>query len=409
MKLAYRAYDQSGRESVGTIDAPDAAAATEQLRRKGLYATDVAEPAELPLRTSPSSSTGFGRSRRLKQLAVFARQLCVLVSSGTPLVEALAALERQVKAGPWRQVIVSLRRRVEEGSPLSDAMQAHPEYFDSISCSLVAAGESSGALTQMLDRLAALKQKQLSVRNAIVGAMIYPSLLLFIAASVLSLLLIFVIPRFASLFDVLDVRLPPSTQWLVGVSGVFRSYWWALLGAIVVSAAALRYWLASPAGRRTCDTVVLRLPQVGKIVKSFSTARIARVLGVLMEGRVPVLDALKLARSSVGNSHYGALISKAEDHVSRGEPISEAFSDEELISPSVYEAIRSGERSGQVGPLLMSIADFLDEENEVVVKSLTSIIEPVILVIMGMLVGLVTMSMFMPLFDLTSMMSGGGA
>jgi len=297
---------------------------------------------------------------------------------------------------------------VEEGAPLSEAMEDHREYFDSVYRSLIAAGESGGNLTRMLDRLATLKQKQLRVRNSMIGAMVYPSLLVVIATGVLTLLLVFVVPRFATLFETLDVPLPGSTKVLVACSEAFQSYWWLAVIALVGAIAGLRFYLATPAGKRSRDTAILRLPKIGNLAKSFATARITRLLGVLMEGHVPVLDALRLTRASAGNVCYGQLISNAEEQVSKGEPISLAFSDANLITPSVHEAIRSGERRGQVAPLLLNIADFLDEENEVIIRSLTSIVEPVILVIMGLLVGLVAISMFLPLFDLTSMVQGGG-
>jgi type II secretory pathway component PulF len=285
-------------------------------------------------------------------------------------------------------------------------MEAYPEYFDSIFRSLTAAGESGGCLPDMLDRLATLKQKQLRTRNSIAGAMIYPSLLVVVSLSILSLMLVFVVPRFAALFLTLDVPLPTSTQALVTISGLFRSYWW-VLGLLTAGAiACVLAYLRTSDGRRLRDTVALRLPYIARLVRSLATARIIRLLGVLMEGHVPVLEAMGLVRHAAGNIHYAELISKAEAHVTRGEPISLAFSDTRLIAPSVHEAIRSGEQSGRLGSLLLEIAHFLDEDNEVVLRSLTSIIEPAILIAMGILVGLVAVSMFMPLFDLTSMTQG---
>ncbi len=407
MILAYKACDRSGRQIADTIEAHDSDVASEALRRKGLYVIEISENRQ-GATGAKRSSAGRMSSRKLKDLAVFTRQLAVLVSSGTQVVQSLGALERQVGEGPWRETIASIRGRVEEGEPLSQAMEAYSEYFDATYCSLVAAGESSGNLVEMLERLATLKQKQLKVRNTVIGAMVYPSLLIVLAVGVLVLLLTFVVPRFAGLFETLDVPLPTSTRVLVVLGEVFRSYWWALIGSVVAVTVGVRAWMRTPAGTRTCHTVILQLPQFGRIAKSFSTARITRLLGVLMEGRVPILDAMRLTRNAVKNVNYQDLIAKAEDLVARGEPIFSAFSDEWLISPSVCEAIRSGEQSGQLGKLLLTISDFLDEENDVVLRSLTSIIEPVILIVMGALVGLVAVSLFLPLFDLTSMTQGGG-
>jgi type II secretory pathway component PulF len=339
---------------------------------------------------------------------MLSRQLHSLVSCGTPLVEALGASQRQARPGPWQNVLADVRARVEQGTPFSVAMENHPEYFDAVCRSLVGAGESSGNLPAMLERIAVITRKDLSIRNNILGAMVYPCVLLVVALSVLSLLLVFVIPRFEELFKSLDAPLPPTTQVLLVASKGLRAYWWAVIPAAIVPVAGLWLWLKTADGRKLVDTVLLRLPQVGDIVRSFSTARIARVLGMLLESHVSVLDALSLTREAVTNHHYRLLMTRAQEAVTAGRSIYTAFAETDLVGPAVSEAIRSGEQSGQVGPMLTHIADFLDEDNEIVVRSLTSIIEPVILVCMGILVGTVAVSMFMPLFDLTAMTQGGG-
>ena len=407
MKMAYTAFNQTGQQLASTIEAPSAAVATESLRRQGLYVTRLAaaeETAAPAVRRRPGRGS---KSRRMKEVAMFMRQMHALVSCGTPVVQALSALERQAGAGAWCQAIVNIRRRVEEGSTLSAAMETHPEYFDPVCRSLVAAGEVSGDLAAMMDRVATMTRKELHVRQTLKGAMVYPALLLVVAMSVLTVLLVVVVPKFGDLFHGLDVPLPPTTKALVVLSDLVRSYWWAVLVLAAAPVVGLRLAWTSRAGQKAIDTLLLRLPQVGAITRSLITARMARLLGVLMQSHVSVLDALHLARQSVGNRHYADLMVKAEEAVTHGRPISSAFSETDLVAPSVCESIRSGEQSGQVGPLLVNIADFLDEENEVVLRSLTSIVEPVILIVMGLLVATVAISMFTPLFDLTSMTQGG--
>jgi type II secretory pathway component PulF len=410
MKLAYKAYDGVGKAVSGIVDAGDAAQAADLLRGKGLFVTQVkasipAESRKLPLRRRRSS-----RSQRLKDVAWFSRQIYVLVSSGTPLADALHALERQTRPGPWREALTSLRTRVEEGASLAAAMEPHHAYFDPIYRNLIAAGESSGQLVQMFDRLAALKQKQLKIRNSIRGALLYPVMLMTVGLTIFAMLLLFVIPRFAGLFQTMDVPLPTSTALLLAVSEAFRHYWWLLLLLAAGVVGALAAFLRTPRGRLFWDTTILGLPYIGSIVRSLSTARIVSLLGVLMQARIPVLEALHHVRQSTGNLRYQELIARAEDAVAKGEAMSAAFDESRLISPSVYEAIRSGEASGEIDRLLLTISGFLDEENEVIVRSLTSIIEPLILVVMGLLVGLIAICMFTPLFDLASMtQQGGGA
>jgi len=407
MKLAYKAYDGAGKTATGVIEADDTMTATEALRRRGLYVAEVIEQkAAAVKKPSGRRQRRVSRSQKLKNIAMFSRQLHVLISSGTQIVDGLHAVERQARPGPWRDVVSELRTRVEEGASLSEAMQSHPDYFDPVYRSLVAAGESSGHLLEMFDRLAALKQKQLRVRNSIIGAMIYPCMLVSLGSTIFVLLLLFVIPRFSTLFTTLGVPLPSSTAALLQISSALRHFWW-LMGLLVGGAVfGLLSYLRTPRGRRLRDVMTLRVPYIGGVAKSLSSARILSLLGVLLEAKIPVLDALRLVRNAAGNVLYQELVMQAEEYVARGEPMSQAFADTPLFSPSIYESIRSGERSGEIDRLLLNVSNFLDEENDVIVRSLTSIIEPVILVAMGILVGLIAVCMFLPLFDLTAMTQG---
>jgi type II secretory pathway component PulF len=345
--------------------------------------------------------------KRMRQVAMFSRQLHVLISSGTPLVDSLAALERQASDPGWKAVVTQLRLRVEQGESLAKAMESHPEYFDTIARSLLAAGETGGSFDSMLDRLASLIRKQVQTRSAVRGAMIYPCLLVVVSIAVLTLMLTFVLPRFAQLFQSLDVPLPPTTKFLMMLSDGLLGYWWAMIAMLIAAVVGAYFWVGTEAGRTRIHTWLIRLPLFGPTIRNFTVARIIRVLGVLMTGKVPLLEALRLARDTAGNIHYVGLVARAEEAVTRGSTISSVFAESDLITPSLTEAIKSGEQSGQMAGLLLNMADFMDEENEVVVKSLTSIIEPIILIVLGLLVGFIAMSMFLPLFDLTSMTQRG--
>ena len=404
MKVAYEAFDRTGNAVRDVIEASDAAEASDVLRRRGLYVTHVGKTFK--------DGAAAGQDRRekrvrrrgkdLKNVALFARQLYVLVSSGTRVVEAMEALQKQTKDPKWSAVITDIRTHVEQGSSLSEAVKHHPEYFDAVSRNLINAGESTGKLPAMLSRLATLTQKQLQIRRAIVGAMVYPSLLVVVSVSVLVLMLLFVLPRFIVLFDMLDVPLPPTTRVLVMLSNLLQSWWWLLLIAVVGGAVGVRFWLQSHHGKKTLDNFALKLPYLSEVTRNFATARIARLLGILLDSHMPLIEVLKLIRQTSSNHRYAELMAHAEDAVMRGEPISAAFAQSDLINPSVCQVIRSGEQSGQLGTLLLNISDLMDEENEVVVRSIASILEPIILIGLGVLVGFVTMSMFMPLFDLTA-------
>ncbi|MFT3785701.1 MAG: type II secretion system F family protein [Tepidisphaeraceae bacterium] len=305
-------------------------------------------------------------------------------------------------------MVESIRKKVEEGRPLSEAMRAHPGVFDQLCLSLVTAGETTGDMSAMLDRLATLTRKQLKVRGAVRGAMVYPSLLIGLGFVVLSSMIFFVLPRFEGLFKELDAPLPPTTEFLLWLSRVMTAWWWAIVPATAALVAGSLWWLRSPAGRVQVQTTVLATPRLGQLVRSLTTAKLARLLGTLMESKVPLLDALRLVRESTHQIAYGRLMTQVEDAVGRGEPISAILAESSLIAPCVQEAVRTGEASGRLGAPLVQMADFLDEENEVVVKAITSLIEPIILIALGVVVGVIALSMFLPLFDLVSAAQKGG-
>jgi type IV pilus assembly protein PilC len=409
MRLAYHAYDGNGREVNDVVEAASMADATEMLRRNGLFVAEINAAASENWGPAPAAGAKPIRVRSgLKQLAAFTRQLHVLVSSGIPLVDGMGALRRQIADPGWRAVVTDVRARVEEGKSLAAAMDSHPKSFDPIYRSLIAAGEASGTLPMMLERLGHLLQKRLHIRNTIIGAMVYPGLLLTIAMGVMVVLLVFVIPRFAVLFKSLGVPLPGTTQFLIVASDVVRTYWWAIPVILFVIVLGMRLYVKSAAGRRVIDGLILKLPQLGKLARSFILARIARVLGVLLEGRVTIVEAIDLTRQGAGNVCYADLLTRAQDAVIRGQTISSVFNSSDLVTPSITEAVRSGEQSGRLGFLLLQIADFLDEDNDIVLRSLTSIIEPIILVLLGLLVGAMALSLFTPLFDIAAIANGGG-
>jgi len=404
MKLAYQACDQLGKVVTGTIDAGSTSEAIDVLRGESLYVTTISAANESGAVRNTAKKNGTGRMRHVKKnLMVFTRQLYLLLSTGTPIVQALESLERQMKDPAWVVVVADIRKHIEDGNALSEAMAQHPRIFDPVYCSLIGAGELSGKLSEMLKRLAALTHKQMQVRNAVVGAMIYPCLLIGISFMVMLLMLLFVLPRFEQLFEKLDAAVPPSTQAVMWVSHAVRDNWFILVPVGAISMVGLWGWTRSVSGRRTVDTILLRLPQMGGIIRSFITARLVRLLGILLDSHLPLTDTLALVRQSTRNHHYAKLIENSEEAVIRGEAISSAFANTDLIQPAVYEAMRSGEQTGQMAISLIAIADFMDEENDVIVRSLTSILEPVILVVLGGIVGFMAVSMFMPLFDLTSM------
>lgn len=400
MNYRFTAYTNTGTKKTGVKEASSEAEVRALIEAEGLY-VDSIEAQNNDAATTSRRRSLFGGSK-LKHVAAFTRQMSVLVTSGTPIVQALAAVERQSSDTKWKAVLSDLREHVEEGETLSSAMSHHEDAFDEVYRAMIAAGESGGNFQAILERLTKIVRQELNIRNNVTGAMVYPSLLLLVASSVLILLAFTVLPRFKELFETLDAPLPATTAMIMASAEFAKAYWWGILMALGGGGYALYTWLGTPGGRRSFDTLQVQSPMFGKVIKEFKIAKFARVLGVLMEAKVPLLESLEIARSSANNVLYEELIQEAQDRVERGEAMSDAFSGSPLLSSSVCEAIRNGEQTGRVGEVLVSLADIMDEDNDVVVRSLTSIIEPLILTVLGVFVGFIALSLFLPLFDLTA-------
>jgi len=344
---------------------------------------------------------------RLKALSMVTRQLSIMTRSGTPLVMAVAGIARQVKDEKWQKALNATQSRIEEGQPLADALRLQPECFDPITCALVSAGEQSGRLPEMLQRLADLSQKQLRIRSGIIGAMVYPAMLVAIVSIVFVVTLIGVVPRFEKMFASLNAPLPPTTQALVWLSGVMQAYWWAMLPLALVSLIGFAAWLFSAQGKLILDKVVVRLPVFGALTQSVATTKIIRLSAELIDSHLPLLDVLGLVKATAGNHLYAGIVEQAEHAVTHGEAMSTAFNQPNLINPSVYEAIKSGEASGQTSQTMLALADFLEEDNDQVIKSLTTLLEPAILLFLGLVVAGLAVSLFLPLFDLSAIAGEG--
>ena len=407
MKLTYEAYDSDGTRIADTISAGSVAEASEKLRAHGLIPLSV-RPCESGSDRTSSRPFRLRRRNDLKRVSDFCRQLSVLVGAGTPEVQALGAVERQQDDPVWAGIVTDIRSRVENGASLSGALEHHRKRFDVICQSLVAAGESSGQLKPMLDRLAQMTRQRLRVRNAILGSLAYPSILLFVSMVVMVAMITFVLPRFADLFDTLGAPLPPSTQLLMNFSSFIRMYWWAIAPGVVGAVVGAVFWATRPAGKQTTGIYMLNVPVLGRVARHLITARIVRLLGTLLESKVSLLDALELCGQAAGNERYRQLIGAAQTAVTDGDTLTAAFRNSRLITPTVVEAMDTGERTGTLGCVLIGIADVLDEDNEITLRSMSSIVEPFILILLGFVVGFVALSMFLPLLDLTSATQGVG-
>lgn len=407
-KWRYDGYDMSGARVRGMAEGDSKREAEAKLRDQGIFVTQLRETRQDPesegVRATGAPQVRAGDPRRT---AGFLKQMALLVNAGTPIADALAAVERQCADEKIKPTLTDIRRRVEEGSAFSEALAAHPRRFDPVVCTLVEAGENGADMRDILVRVSAMLDRQAQLRAAMVGAMIYPLTLVTVCIAVLVMVIVVVLPRFGELFGSLSVPLPASTQILLDISAFLQAYWWGVSLALVATIGTSAWWLHTPAGRRWTDMAVVRAPRFGPVNQAFMTAKVARVLGLLVENRVPLSDALSLVRSAAGNTLYTDLVARVEEAVERGEPMNRVMIESDLMPPSFCELVQTGEESGRLGEVLTSAADFMEIENEALAKQMTKMLEPLILTVMGLLVGGVAISMFLPLFDLTASAGGG--
>ncbi|MBY0112670.1 MAG: type II secretion system F family protein [Phycisphaerales bacterium] len=404
MSFVYSGFDASGKAVAGSIDASAPAEAIEALRKRGIFTTAVKAEDDT---TSAAALVRGGTKAGLQDLSQFYRQLSVLMATKTPLLQALVVAEKQTRTPALKSTVADLRKRVEEGESLAAAMASNPRVFDSVARSMVAAGEAAGMLDKMLASLSILVRRQLTIRRQIIGTLTYPVILISVSFCVVIALLVAVLPQFAEMFKSMQTPLPPTTKMLMWVGDVLRQQWMFVIPAAVAAATGLYLSIRSPKGIGRIDAFLVTAPRIGPMRRSFAVAGFCRLLGTLIDARVPLLDAIRLTRESIRCRPYADLLQSAEIAVERGQPLAESLNDERLIDPAVTAAISSGERGGKVGPVLLQVADYLDEDNEQFMKLLSTILEPVVLGVVGALVGGIAISMFLPLFDLAA--SAGGA
>ena len=403
MNLAYEAIDATGRQVHDVTEAATAREAVELLRGRGLMVTHIEPAAERGTDRAGRAAARSGAGRfPLQDLVLFTRQMSMLLSSGSAVVPALGAVQRQMKKPAQAEMIRSIRTDVEEGVPLTEALRKFPAAFDPIYCALVAAGEASAKLPAMFARLAEMTVKRRMVLNKVVGAMAYPVLLIGLSVVILGVLLFFVMPRFAIMFDTLEVPLPASTAWMLGLAGNIRDYWYLAVLALAGGIAGIVFLLRSTAGRQWLSDMQIRIPLAGRLASRLILARVMRVLGILIDSHVSILEALDLARGVTINRRYRALLDALEESVTRGKSLSGALERSGLPAPSICQAIQTGEESGNLGGAINFVADVLDEENRELIDSLSRLVEPLILIGMGLVIGTVAISLFLPMFDVTS-------
>ena len=392
---AYKVRDRSGQLIEGQLEAQSEQLVVTKLREMGFVPVSVSAKT----RSMLSTDVKVGRDKvGLKDIAVFSRQLATMMASGLSILRALAILAEQTESKALANVIGVMKADIERGLSLSEAIARHPRVFPAIYLSMIRSGESGGVLDEVLNRLATTLEKQLELRGKIKSAMSYPIAVAGIVVVIVTAMLMFVVPMFESMYNDLNGTLPLPTRILIGTSGVLTKVWWVVAAVIAVGFVFFRRWVASPSGRLAFDRFKLRLPVFGPLMHKTALARFSRTLASLMRSGVPIMEAFDIVGETAGNAVVGAAVADARERVRHGESVAGALSAHPVFPPMAVQMIAVGEESGAIDDLLERVADFYDQEVEATVGSLTSLIEPLLMVFMGVAVGGMVIALYMPMF-----------
>jgi len=395
--FAYSAISIDGLETVGEIHAPDLEAAREQLRIRGLLAHSLRE---LPAGGEDNLRTAFKKIKP-RSMQIFSRQFATMIEAGLNIVAALVILEDQTDDPYLAEIIAELRADVEGGLLLSQAMARHPKVFNELYVSMVQAGEASGMLDHVLDRVAEQIEKETKIKRRVKGAMVYPTVVFTFASLVLVAMLMFIVPIFAKIFVDLGGQLPMLTQVVVHASNLLRDQWYIVFPVIGLTIwGALRY-KRTESGRQVWDRFKLKFPlRIGDTVLKVTMARLLRTLATLVAAGVDIIKALEIAGSTAGNSLVEQSVAEVRVKVQEGIPIAEPLTNDPLFPPMVSQMVKIGEETGELEQMLSKIADFYEDEVDATIQSLTSIIEPLMMIGVGFMVGIIIIAMYLPMFKM---------
>jgi len=394
--FAYKGRSRNGETREGTLQAASRDEAVANLRRQGIIVSSVTEKGK------EFALPRIRRGVRQKDVAIFTRQFSVMIDAGLPLVQCLEILADQQPNRAFQQVLSDVRQDVEGGSTLADAMRKHPKVFDDLYCNMVAAGEAGGILDTILQRLSAYIEKIVKLKSAVRGAMIYPVAVICIAAVVVWVILTFVIPVFADLFTGLGAALPLPTRITIMLSDFLRTWWWLVVGSIAGGVFGLRQYYKTESGRRAIDAFMLKIPIIGDLLRKIAVARFCRTLATLTSSGVPILDGLDITARTAGNAVIEDAIQNVRSAVEEGKTIADPLRETRVFPDMVVQMIGVGEQTGALDAMLSKIADFYEDEVDEATQNLLSLLEPVMIVILGTVIGGIVVSMYLPMFSLIS-------
>ncbi len=401
-KYMWEGKTRVGGTMTGEIEAPNEAFVIAQLRRQQIVPVKIkAKSKELNIRMP-------GRKGKVsrKELAVFTRQFATMIDAGLPLVQCLDILGMQQENQGFKKVILKVKEDVESGSTFADALGKHPAVFDELFVNLVSAGEVGGILDTILARLAAYIEKAMKLAKQIKSAMVYPSTILGVALIVTVVLLLYVIPIFGDMFRDFGQKLPPATLFVLALSDYTRKYFLVLVVLLVLLVLGFRWYYRQEQGRRRIDRLFLRMPIFGDLVRKIAVARFARTLGTMVSSGVPILESMDIVAKSAGNKIIEEAVVKARVSISEGKTISEPLADSKVFPVMVTQMVSVGEATGALDAMLNKIADFYDDEVDAAVAAMTSLLEPMLMIFLGVVIGGLVIAMYLPIFKLAGVVGG---
>ena len=394
--FVYTGRTRGGQTITGEIDAPTRDAVVAKLRSQQIVATAV--------RTKPRDITipGFGGGVDEKEIVVFTRQFATMIDAGLPLVQCLEILASQQENKVFKKALTEIRQSVEGGLTFAAALKQHPKIFTSLYANMVEAGEAGGILDTILNRLAAYMEKAMALKKKVKSAMIYPSTIITVAVVVVIFLLVFVIPTFKAMFEGFGATLPLPTLIVLELSRIVRGYFLVGIGAVVAVVVGLRWWYGTAAGRLAIDSFLLRTPVFGMLIRKVAVAKFTRTLGTLISSGVAILDGLDITARTAGNKVVELAVQRTRASIAEGKTIAEPLKASGVFPPMVVQMIAVGEQTGALDTMLGKIADFYDEEVDTAVTNLTALLEPMLMVFLGIVIGGVVIAMYLPIFKLVT-------
>ncbi len=399
--FTWEGTDRKGNRIKGETRAANTALARADLRRQGIT----------PLKLKRKSSSIFtDRKKKItsKDIAVFSRQLATMMSAGVPMVQAFDIVGRGHNNPAMQEMILSIKADVEGGTALAASLRKHPLYFDDLFCNLVEAGEQAGVLETLLDKIATYKEKTESLKAKIKKALFYPAAVIIVAIVITAIIMIFVIPQFKDLFSSFGADLPAFTRMVMNISEVVAAWWWAMLaGAVALVFVASNIWRRSPKFRETLDRILLKVPVIGAIMHKAALARFCRTTATMFAAGVPLVEALQSVAGATGSAVYGKAVLVMRDDVATGQSLQLAMRQQGLFPHMVIQMVSIGEESGALDDMLSKVADFYEEEVDNAVDALSSLLEPLIMVILGTVIGGLVVALYLPIFQLGSVVTSG--